>query len=81
VREKNGGFWENHVLLVLSPIKGPVMARLYILLAFVLTAPVLLWAAEDAPAPTPEETTLNAVGDEAPDFAVTMLDGSTFTGG
>jgi|GEM_PF-1437411 len=34
------------------------MARLYILLAFVLTAPVLLWAAEDAPAPTPEETTL-----------------------
>jgi len=26
------------------------MARLYILLAFVLTAPVLLWAAEDAPA-------------------------------
>jgi len=57
------------------------MARLYILLAFVLTAPVLLWAAEDAPAPTPEETTLNAVGDEAPDFAVTMLDGSNFTGG
>lgn len=48
-------------------------------LFFLLTA--MPSVAEDAPAnqPTPEETTLTKVGQVAPDFSVTTLDGGTFT--
>lgn len=40
--------------------------------------PAAAQAAEDKPAPTPEETTLTEVGQVAPDFTVATLDGGEF---
>jgi len=55
------------------------MFKILSLLALCLLLPAALLAEEEKPAPTPAETTLNAVGDEAPDFTVAMLDESMFT--
>jgi len=58
------------------------MTKIFAMTAFCLILPVLCFAEDEAkekPAPTPAETTLVTVGEEAPDFTVAMLDESSFT--
>jgi peroxiredoxin len=58
--------------------RGEPMRHLLLIPALALLVAVAE-GADDKPQPTPEETTLTAVGDPAPDFSVETLAGDRFT--